>query len=106
MCQVYNTYNRHTVVTHPVGYHIDIFPSEKICLENKVCFRMHNCSSQFGRGGEGDECFVFALLDWEVDVRRRRDVYVAVTGRDERVTQPRWTQMLLDYDGQYNFDDL
>lgn len=61
----YVVHNKHTLVTHLVGFHVDAFANGKESLENKVCFVLpgrHACA--MGRGGAGPRQFVFALLDW------------------------------------------
>jgi len=58
-----NTFQRHTLVCHPVGYHRDVFSRYGLeSLENKVCF-VYEGYGGLGRGG-CDGKFVFALLDW------------------------------------------
>ena len=62
---LYAINNKHTLVTHPVGFHQDKFADGKESLENKVCFKLdgwHKC--RMGRGGAGPNVFVFAVLDW------------------------------------------
>ena len=56
--------SRHTVVTHAVGYHRDVFDKGKPILENKKCFVVPCFGKGCGRGGAGKDYFVVALLDW------------------------------------------
>jgi hypothetical protein len=56
--------SRHTVVTHAVGYHRDVFDKSKPILENKKCFIVPSLGTGCGRGGAGKDNFVVALLDW------------------------------------------
>jgi len=59
----FNTFQRHTLVCHPVGYHRDVFSGSRLeSLENKVCF-VYEGRAGLGRGGFKGK-FVFALLDW------------------------------------------
>ena len=91
--RMYNLSNKHTIVTHPVGFHRDTFHANLPSLENKVCFihpRM-NCSD--GRGGAGQGHYVFALLDWGDNANNRRRVYVdggGVAAFGNQCTQTRW----------------
>ena len=56
--------SRHTVVTHPVGYHRDVFDKGEPILENKKCFIVPGIGTGCGRGGAGRNKCVVALLDW------------------------------------------
>jgi hypothetical protein len=56
--------SRHTVVTHAVGYHRDIFDKGNPILENKKCFVVPGFGKGCDRGGAGKDYFVAALLDW------------------------------------------
>ena len=56
--------SRHTVVTHPVGYHRDVFDKGEPILENKKCFIVPGIGTGCGRGGAGRNKFVVVLLDW------------------------------------------
>ena len=78
--------NKHTSVCHPCGHHRDVFAQDG--LENKVCFSMPG-RSEVGRGGDGPDMFVFALLDWRTSLRCRiRQHFLALGGNPEvRPTQ-------------------
>ena len=61
----------HSLVTHPVGYHLDAFSRHGSgdVIENKICLlnvQKSNCNSEYalGRGGCGPGKYVFAILDW------------------------------------------
>lgn len=54
---------QHTLVCHPVGYHLDRFKDLGSKLENKKCFIVPGYSL-FGRGGAGQGNYVVAVLDW------------------------------------------
>ena len=59
--------NKFTLVAYPCGYHHDVFDKRSFSLENKICFGYENSnhtSNSIGRGGQGINMFVFALLDW------------------------------------------
>ena len=63
----------HTLVTHPVGYHLDSFSKNggHDIIENKICLvnkQKSDYKSDFslGRGGCGPGIFVYAILDWGV----------------------------------------
>ena len=60
----YLRFFKFTMVTHPVGYHLDVFPKKKQSLENKTVFIGHDCNKA-GRGGAGQTTFCWALLDWK-----------------------------------------
>lgn len=76
LIQYYNQYsskyNHYTLVTHPVGRHNDTFEDSNTSkLENRFCmhFNPKSISSKiisrpYGRGGNGVDSFVFAVLDW------------------------------------------
>ena len=111
MIRVYNSFNRHTLVCHPVGYHQDIFTNDKPCLENKICFMTENLSEKYlgtGRGGAGPGKFVFAILDWEGYQRTRRSTYIAISGNADppNVTEQLWQQFIAQNDTQgYDISD-
>ena len=91
--RMYNLSNKHTLVTHPVGFHIDTFHANLPSLENKVCFIHPRINGTDGRGGAGSGAFVFALLDWGNNSKNRRRVYVdgGGVGRfGNQCTQTRW----------------
>ena len=102
---MFNTFNKHTLVTHPVGYHVDVFAKGKSSLENKICLVDRLNSKKYGRGGAQDGSYVFALLDWEVGTRKRRRVYLEVTGNVHKVTPRRWQTMLDTYGHEVDFDE-
>ena len=52
MIQLYNTFNKFTLVTHPVGYHLDVFSEKKPSLENKMCF-IHTQKREMVEVGQG-----------------------------------------------------
>lgn len=66
----YNRFNNHTLVQHPTGLHRDVFAEGCASLENKICFAIplrspvNNKQNITGRGGNGRNSFVFAILDW------------------------------------------
>ena len=75
--RLYSTVNKHTIVCHPVGFHIDRFNGDAPSLENKVCFNLRDMKGLGeGRGGSDTGGFVYALLDWEHARRNRRRIYV------------------------------
>jgi hypothetical protein len=91
-------YAKHTIVTHAVGWHRDVFASNGTDnIENKVLL-LSKCRSDWmktaslGRGGAGRGAFVFGLLDWEAPIRARRALYLQLGG-DEGVVL---TQQLMD----------
>ena len=61
----------HTMVTHRVGYHYDVFHTNSCGIENKVLVPAEgkggkkdgSCPS-LGRGGGGAGVFTYAILDW------------------------------------------
>lgn len=68
------TLNKFTLVTHPVGYHLDEFSSRQESLENKTCFSDRLCHGEFGRGGN-EHWYSWAILDWvNTNVGHRRRV--------------------------------
>ena len=89
----FSTMNKHTVVQHCVGFHLDQIKSQPV-LENKMCFKLPiktDCDN--GRCGGGPDHFVFALLDWPKKNVVRRAVYRALGGHrfvGERVTEFNW----------------
>jgi hypothetical protein len=85
--------NKHTLIAHPVGYHLDVFKDDQPGLENKTAFRVTGYKG-VGRGGGRKNEFVFALLDWgntpQGRIRRR---YIALGGDPAvRLTQTRLDQ--------------
>ena len=72
----------HTLVTHPVGFHIDSFSchGNGDVIENKICLINKQKSNSIteiplGRGGCGPGIYVFAILDWgsgKVDQHRSK----------------------------------
>ena len=66
-------FNKFTLVSHPVGQHLDVFADNKPSLENRLCFtHAVDSSGSYGRGGNGLDYFTWALLDWESKLRRSR----------------------------------
>lgn len=66
-------HNKHTLVTHPVGFHVDVFAKNKECFENKVCFRATGRQKcPMGRGGSGQNKYTFCVLDWANDPRNQK----------------------------------
>lgn len=76
-CYIFSKYyDTYTLVTHPVGRHVDIFQKETPCkLENRFlirfCLDQNNQTNlkgtgynHFGRGGSGLSNYVFSVLDW------------------------------------------
>lgn len=78
----YNTrFNKYTLVVHPVGRHHDVFAGGIPSIENRFCisvdiqsldkndtiFKPIQFSNFYGRGGDGVDKFVFAVLDWSGD---------------------------------------
>ena len=62
---------QHSLVTHPVGFHLDAFSAYRSSdmIENKIClFNVQKSDSSsklaLGRGGCGPGVFVYAILDW------------------------------------------
>jgi hypothetical protein len=55
--------NKHTLIAHNIGYHLDCFKDNQPGLENKTAFRVTGYKG-VGRGGGRKNEFVFALLDW------------------------------------------
>ena len=94
--------SKHTLVMHPVGWHIDIFADNgKDCIENKLCLvswdrtDFSRTDLALGRGGLGPGGFVFGLLDWDAPVRHRRHVFLVNGGNPkQRVTQSRMETFL------------
>ena len=98
-----STIHRHTLVEHPVGFHLDHIQGQPV-LENKVCFTM-NKDGQTGRGGAGPNTFVFALLDWPKKNQVRRAVYRALNGHQiigDRVTDFNWYSFV----GMFGIEDV
>ena len=58
--------NKHTLVQHPVGFHLDVFARGAECLENKICIALHgqHTGDPMGRGGKGHKTKVVCFLDW------------------------------------------
>ena len=61
----------HTLVSHRVGYHFDVFDKFSSGIENKVlCVaegkggKKDGSSPSLGRGGGGPGVFTYAILDW------------------------------------------
>ena len=52
-----------TLVQHPVGFHRDVFKKKSKHLETKCVFTNGNMAPKMGRGGQGVQCFAFAVLD-------------------------------------------
>ena len=88
----FSTMNKHTVVQHSVGFHLDTVKGQPV-LENKVCFKLRSKGDDHGRGGAGEGSFVFALLDWPNKSKVRNAVYRALGGQHvvgHRVTEFNW----------------
>ena len=88
----FSTMNKHTVVQHCVGFHLDIVKGQPV-LENKVCFRLSSKGNDNGRCGGGQRMFVFALLDWPKKNKVRNAVYRALGGPQivgQRLTEYNW----------------
>lgn len=78
--QSYSTlFNNYTMVVHPVGRHNDRFNKNVTSkLENRFCMsisldskfkccymkHMKSFTNKYGRGGDGLDNFVFAIMDW------------------------------------------
>jgi hypothetical protein len=72
-----STLNKYTLVAYPVAYHTDTFAKGRGSLENKVCFVNPSMTHMgIGRGGSGNEEFVYALLDWDERYYLSIDCYV------------------------------
>jgi hypothetical protein len=84
-------YAKHTIVTHAVGWHRDVFASNGTDnIENKVLLLSKRRSdwtntASLGRGGAGSGAFVFGLLDWEAPIRARRAIYLQLGGNEDVV---------------------
>ena len=52
----------HTLIQHPVGYHVDSFSKKQPVLGSKVCF-VNSTLVANGRGGAGAGKFVWAIVD-------------------------------------------
>lgn len=88
----FSTMNKHTVVQHCVGYHLDQIKNQPV-LENKMCFKMPVKNGDYGRCGAGPNHFVFALLDWPKKNFVRKAVYRALGGDrfvGQRATEANW----------------
>ena len=99
-----STMHRHTLVQHPVGFHIDLIKGQPV-LENKVCFRLNHKLNDTGRGGAGIGTFVFAILDWPKKNQVRRAVYRALNGHriiGDRVTEWNWNSFI----GMFGIQDI
>ena len=99
-----STMNRHTMVEHPVGFHIDLIQSQPV-LENKVCFELSHKGNCNGRGGGGEKKFVFAILDWPKKNQVRTAVYRALNGHEiigERVNEFNWNAFI----GMFGIEDV
>ena len=84
--------NKFTIVAYPVAYHYDVFKQNQHSLENKICLSFpSDCRGNIGRGGDGINRWVFALLDWtNTNSGRRRSTYRAnggVLGLRQPLTQ-------------------
>jgi hypothetical protein len=83
----------HTLVTHPVGFHRDVFSSGQAEIENKlliVSFDRSKLGEKLarGRGGAGPGIFVYAILDWGNETKARRTRFLQLGGdATVRVTQ-------------------
>ena len=91
----FSTMNRHTLVQHCVGFHLDNIKDQPV-LENKMSFKLPSKSmlGQNGRCGAGPNHFVFALLDWPKKNNIRTSTYRALGGNriiGERLTEYNWT---------------
>jgi hypothetical protein len=85
--------NKHNMVCHPVGCHVDTFAKNKASLENKMCFvvKSWNGTRGCGRGVAGPNKRVWALLDWGVEAADRRRRFLAMGGnKKKKVTQKVW----------------
>ena len=99
-----STMHKHTLVQHPVGFHVDLIRGQPV-LENKVCFRLHHKNNDVGRGGAGPKTFVFAILDWPKKNLERRAVYRALGGHriiEDRVTDFNWNSFV----GMFGIQDV
>lgn len=86
----YVMHNKHTLVTHPVGFHVDVFADGKESLENKVCFVLGGRQKcPMGRGGAGPNRFVIAILDWVNSSRNQEKRSFEASGfsNGERLTE-------------------
>ena len=61
----------HTLVTHRVGYHYDVFCKHSCGIENKVLIpaegkggKKDGSCPPLGRGGGGSGVFTYCILDW------------------------------------------
>jgi hypothetical protein len=86
--------NKHTMVCHPVGYHLDVFNDKLPSLENRVCFVHPRLAPACGRGGAGPGVFVWALLDWRNSStgQRRRDYLSQGGNPKQKVTDEFWNK--------------
>jgi len=97
-CSWLALWSSHTLVTHSVRYHLDVFAKIRNkkgtdCIENKL-LALHFLLSTFkgnlalGRGGAGPGIYLWALLDWQAPIRARHRVYLEQGGNPTvRVTQ-------------------
>eukprot|EP00978_Attheya_sp_CCMP212_P027972 scaffold95216_cov68-Attheya_sp.AAC.10 len=75
----------HTLVTHAVGFHRDIFSSGQAEIKSKllmVSFDRSDLSETIarGRGGGGPGFFVYAILDWGNETKHHRQQYLELGG--------------------------
>jgi hypothetical protein len=84
--------NKHTMVCHPVGYHLNVFSNNLPSMENKVCFVLPGLAQECGRGGAGPGVFVWALLDWRnlSSGQRRRDYLSQGGNPSQKVKKEFW----------------
>ena len=89
--------NHYTIVAYPVSYHYDVFSKGGNSLENKISFEydLEDTDNNIGRGGSGQDKFVFTLLDWtnSQSVAARRIQYQIMGGQlkdSERLSKSKW----------------
>ena len=69
-----------TLVSHPVGQHLDAFPNKNPSLEIRLCFtHAVDSSGSYGRGGNGLHNFTWALLDWQLPKEKKKKTTVKNT---------------------------
>ena len=98
-------WNNFSIVAYPVKYHYDTFIDKCQSLENKICFSfdIEEKDKHIGRGGDGKNKFVYAILDHsDTRYKRRRAQYVAAGGTlnaGQKLTETMWSQQFGNLDG-------
>jgi len=94
----YNNFNKHSIVAYNVGLHLDVFHRHSASFENKAVFHAKafdygdktSIDWEYSRGGgKTPREFHYALLDWNLQQKRRctNAIIHRIISANERVSQ-------------------